>query len=303
MANLINIEQLTKSFDNFKALDGLNLSMEKGQIFGLLGLNGAGKSTTMRCLLTLIQPTSGKIYFEGKDLQTNRNLILRKIGAMVERADHYLFLTAFENVSLQAKLYDIIPSKPEVSKILDTVGLNGHHHQKVKTFSQGMKQRLGIACSLIHNPDLIILDEPANGLDPQGILDLRNLILQLKNEMNKSVLISSHLLNEIEQVADNLAIIHKGKNMIQGSVNELLSDKELIVEIETENGNALASAFHNTQFENEIITIAPKKIFLKTAKENIPILHRIAANTGIAIFSIQNKRKLEDYFFKLTQHD
>jgi ABC-type multidrug transport system ATPase subunit len=166
-----------------------------------------------------------------------------------------------------------------------------------------MKQRLGIACSLIHNPDLIILDEPANGLDPQGILDLRNLILQLKNDMNKSVLISSHLLNEIEQVADNLAIIHKGKNMIQGSVNELLSDKELIVEVETENGNALASSFHNTQFENEIITIAAKKIFLKTAKENIPILHRIAANTGIAIFSIQNKRKLEDYFFKLTQHD
>lgn len=303
MANLINIEQLTKSFDNFNALDGLDLSMEKGQIFGLLGLNGAGKSTTMRCLLTLIKPTSGKIYFEGKDLQTNRNLILRKIGAMVERADHYLFLTASENVFLQARLYGIIPSKPEVSKILDTVGLNGHHHQKVKTFSQGMKQRLGIACSLIHQPDLIILDEPANGLDPQGILDLRNLILQLKNEMNKSVLISSHLLNEIEQVADNLAIIHKGKNMIQGSVNDLLSDKELIVEIETENGNALASAFQNTQFENEIITIQPQKIILKTAKENIPALHRIAANSGIPVFSLQNKRKLEDYFFKLTQHD
>jgi len=155
-------------------------------VYGFLGQNGAGKSTTIRMLLTLIAPTEGSIEIFGLNLNTHRRQIMQQTGAVIEKPDVYKYLTAYENLKLFAKLSDVKPTNELLMQQLDMVGLAGRAHDKVKTFSQGMKQRLGIAIALVHNPKLIVLDEPTNGLDPQGIADIRNLILHLSRERKKS---------------------------------------------------------------------------------------------------------------------
>jgi ABC-type multidrug transport system ATPase subunit len=226
--SIVSIRQLVKTFGTFNAVNHLDMDVEAGEVFGLLGLNGAGKSTTLRCLLSLIKPTSGQIKVFGYDIQKDRNKILSQIGCLVEKPDHYTFLSAQQNLQLQAGYYGIHPSKSDIENLLERVGLRTRPNQPVKTFSQGMKQRLGIACTLLHNPPLIILDEPANGLDPQGIIDLRHLILSLKNAYGKTVILSSHLLSEMEMIADSMVIVHKGQNKIQGRVADLLSEDDII---------------------------------------------------------------------------
>ncbi|HEY0067831.1 MAG TPA: ABC transporter ATP-binding protein, partial [Flavisolibacter sp.] len=181
--SILNAENLAKQFAEVRAVDGLSFSVEEGEVYGFLGQNGAGKSTTIRMLLTLIRPTSGTISIFNKPLNTHRLEILRNIGAIIEKPDLYKYLTAYQNLSLFARLGGLRASREQLMRQLEKLGLAERAHSKVRTFSQGMKQRLGIACALIHDPKLIILDEPTNGLDPQGIADMRNLILHLsKNE-------------------------------------------------------------------------------------------------------------------------
>jgi ABC-type multidrug transport system ATPase subunit len=180
MNAILQVNQLCKSFQDFKAVQNLSFSVYEGDIFGFLGENGAGKSTTIRMILTLIKPTSGDIKLLGKNLQQNRNEILSQIGAVIERPDLYKYLSAYENLNLFARMSGLNISRNKLMEQLDVVGLADRSDSKVKTFSQGMKQRLGIAVSLVHDPTLIILDEPTNGLDPQGITDIRNLILRLQ---------------------------------------------------------------------------------------------------------------------------
>lgn len=176
-----------------------------------LGRMVPGKSTTIRMLLTLVRPTSGTISIFGKELFTHRTEILKQVGAVIEKPDLYKYLSAFDNLSLFAKLSGIKPTRSLLLDQLKLVGLEERAFSKVKTFSQGMKQRLGIAVALVHDPKLILLDEPTNGLDPQGIADMRNLVLKLSREMGKTILVSSHLLSEIELIATRMLIIHKGK--------------------------------------------------------------------------------------------
>jgi ABC-type multidrug transport system ATPase subunit len=222
MASIIRVSNLTKQFKELKAVDSLSFSVEEADIYGFLGQNGAGKSTTIRMLLTLIEPTAGEIEIFGKNLRTHRRDILRKVGAVIERPDLYKYLSAYENLSLFARMSGIRPTPPLLMRQLEQVGLADRAHSKVKTFSQGMKQRLGIAVALVHNPDLVILDEPTNGLDPQGIADIRNLILHLSAHEKKTLLVSSHLLSEMELVANRMLIIDKGKKIVEGQVSELL---------------------------------------------------------------------------------
>lgn len=300
---LLEIKDLTKRFGDFTALDSLNLDVTSHRIFGLLGLNGAGKSTTMRCILTLIRPTSGTILYKGKNLLQNRNNILGHIGAMVEKADHYLNLTAFENLVMHTKLYGISPEKKYLGELLDLVGLSAQSHKTVKTFSQGMKQRLGIASTLVHRPELIILDEPSNGLDPQGIIDLRNLILRLKNDMHKTIIVSSHLLNEIEQVADDFAIIHRGKTVTQGTVADMVSKNDMMVMIGSEHNEQLLQVLRETAFSSRVHGIVQDCLQLKIHHQEIPHIINIAVDHHINIFHIQSKNRLEACFFELTQHE
>src|ERR1051326_2344924 len=201
---ILSIKDLHKSYGHFKAVDGLNFDVYRGDVFGFLGPNGAGKSTTIRMMLSLIRADRGQISVFGRSLQKERNYILKRVGCIVEKPDFYKYLSAERNIEYFAKLSGAQVSKKKIHEVLDFVGLKGREKDKVKGFSHGMKQRLGIAQTLIHDPDLIILDEPTTGLDPQGIIDLRNLILRLKNEHHKTVVLSSHTLSEIEFIPTRL---------------------------------------------------------------------------------------------------
>src|SRR5882757_8740266 len=233
MSTIIQVSQLTKRFGELQAVDSLSFSVQQKDIYGFLGQNGAGKSTTIRMLLTLVAPTSGEIEIFGMNLRTHRREILRRVGAVVERPDLYKYLTAYENLSLFAKMSGIRPSARLLMAQLEQVGLAERAASKVTTFSQGMKQRLGIAVALVHNPDLVILDEPTNGLDPQGIADIRNLILHLSSHQKKTLLVSSHLLSEMELIANRMLIIDKGKRVIEGKVTELFHPGQTLVELDT----------------------------------------------------------------------
>src|SRR5690242_7666433 len=174
MQSIVEVKNLSKHYKNISAVDKLSFTVREGDVYGFLGQNGAGKSTTIRMLLTLITPTHGHIEIFGLNLNAHRNEILKQTGAIIEKPELYKYLSAFENLQLFAKLSGIKSSQTQLLQQLEMVGLKDREHDKVKTFSQGMKQRLGIAVSLVHDPKLIILDEPTNGLDPQGIADVRN---------------------------------------------------------------------------------------------------------------------------------
>jgi ABC-type multidrug transport system ATPase subunit len=186
-------------------------------------------------LLTLIRPTAGSIKVFDLPLEQNRGAILKQVGAIIEKPDLYKYLTALENIGLLARLSGCRRTKGELMKQLEVVGLHDRAGSKVKTFSQGMKQRLGIACALVHDPELIILDEPTNGLDPQGIADVRNLILHLSRNEGKTVIVSSLLLSEIEVIADRMLILDKGKKVVEGAVRELFDSSKILVELEVNN--------------------------------------------------------------------
>ena len=211
---VIKVEKLAKNFGSFEAVRDVSFTVNKGDVFGFLGPNGAGKSTTIRCLLSLIRLNAGTIQMFGKSYATHRYEILSKIGSIIEKPDFYNYLSAQKNLEIFARISGATVSTKEIHEMLEFVGLGGRGKDKTKGFSHGMKQRLGIAQTLLHKPELIILDEPTTGLDPQGIIEIRNLILRLKNEQNKTILLSSHQLSEIELIANRMVIITKGKSLV-----------------------------------------------------------------------------------------
>ena len=218
---MLTVRGLTKRFGEFTAVDDLSFTVEQGQVYGFLGQNGAGKSTTIRMLLTLIKPTAGEITFFGNSLEKHRSSILSQIGAIVEKPDLYKYLTAQEHLNLFARFGGRRPDQKRNNDLLQQVGLLERASSRVGTYSQGMRQRLALACALVNDPKLLILDEPTNGLDPQGIADMRQLIRSLCNEQGKTVIVSSHLLSEIEMIADRVLIIHKGKKVAEESMQSL----------------------------------------------------------------------------------
>jgi len=299
MNEIVQVDGLSKQFKEIRAVDGLSFSVQRGEVYGFLGQNGAGKSTTIRMLLTLIRPNSGTIRIFGKDVFRERKIVLRQTGAIIEKPDLYKYLTAYENLQIMAKLSGSHPAKEALLHQLDRVGIADRAHSKVKTFSQGMKQRLGIACALIHDPQLIILDEPTNGLDPQGIADIRNLILHLSREERRTVLVSSHLLNEIELIADSMLIIDQGKKMAEGRVAELLNPADTLVEVETGNDKEAKTLLHQSRWTT---FVQPgTSVLLKMHRGDVPDLTRFLASSGIEVFSIKAKHSLEDYFLSLTK--
>lgn len=299
MPSIIQVTDLSKQFKEIKAVDGLSFTVDEGDVYGFLGQNGAGKSTTIRMLLTLIKPTSGEISIFGKNLKTHRNQILSAVGAIIEKPDLYKYLTAFENLSIFARISGIKPVKSFLMEQLKMVQLDERAHDKVHTFSQGMKQRLGIAVALVHNPELIILDEPTNGLDPQGIADMRKLILHLSKDFGKTILVSSHLLSEIELVANKMLIIHKGKKMIEGSVAELLDPSKSMVYIETMHDDKARQAIVESSWQRYLQTDT-KGIQLKMDRDQVPVLVNYLAQSNIQILSVKPSHSLEDYFISLT---
>lgn len=300
MQAIVAVKGLTKQFKNLTAVQDLSFSVNEGDVYGFLGQNGAGKSTTIRMLLTLIKPTEGEIEIFGKKLVSHRNEILGQVGAVIEKPDVYKYLSAYENLQLFARLSGVKVSEEKLMAQLDKVGLVHRAKDTVKTFSQGMKQRLGIAIALVHDPKLIILDEPTNGLDPQGIADIRNLILHLSRDLKKTVIVSSHLLSEIEQVATRVLIIDKGRKIVEGNALELFDPSQTIVELQTfDNGYAL----QQLQVSAWNIHLQPQRdtaILIKLDRQLIPQLHRDLVDMDIQVLSLQPRHSLEDYFLQVT---
>lgn len=301
MQPIIKVTDLSKHFKELKAVDHLSFTVEQGDVYGFLGQNGAGKSTTIRMLLTLIKPTEGKIEMFGTELQSHRKDILRQVGAVIEKPDVYKYLTAYENLQLFSK----ISGGPKLnnSKLmeqLEQVGLHERAHSKVKTYSQGMKQRLGVAIALVHDPKLIILDEPTNGLDPQGIADIRNLILHLSHSMKKTVMVSSHLLSEIELIANRLLIIDAGRKMVEGNAAELFDPSNTVIELDTLDNEYASAILQQSEWASCIQPSRSGTIILKMNRQQIPAFHRALAIMQVQLLSLQPRHSLEDYFLQVT---
>jgi ABC-type multidrug transport system ATPase subunit len=298
---IIKVEHLAKRFGTFEAVKDVSFTVNRGDVFGFLGPNGAGKSTTIRCLLSLITPNHGEIELFGKTFKTDRAAILSNIGSIIEKPDFYKYLSAQKNLEIFARVSGADVSKKEIQEMLEFVGLGDRGTHKVAGFSHGMKQRLGIAQTLLHQPDLIILDEPTTGLDPQGIVEIRNLILRLKTEQNKTILLSSHQLSEIELIANRMVIINQGKSIVEGKVSDLLNAQELLVRLEVDNAKEAATILsQNTEF-SEFKINSDKELEVSLKKEQVSELNRTLVQNGIAVHAIEPKRKLEDYFMKIIQ--
>ena len=297
--SVIKVQGLSKNFGAIQAVDQLSFEVEAGQVYGFLGQNGSGKSTTIRMLLSLIHPSQGHIKIFGQSLTDNRSAILEQIGAVIERPDLYPYLTAQEHLTLFAKLRKQKITASKIQATLAQVGLLARANDKVQTYSLGMKQRLGIGIALLHDPQLIILDEPTNGLDPQGIADIRQLIKSLSKDQGKTVLVSSHLLSEIEQIATHILIIHQGKKMAEGPTSSLLDPNKTIVQIKTlDDADAkqklMASVYRSNLLERS------EGLYLTIPKLEIPALNTFIVASNIDLVSLEAKNSLEDYFLQLT---
>lgn len=297
--SVIKVQGLSKNFGAIKAVDQLSFEVEAGQVYGFLGQNGSGKSTTIRMLLSLIHPSQGHIEIFGQSLTDNRSAILEQIGAVIERPDLYPYLTAQEHLTLFAKLLKQKITAAKIEATLAQVGLLSRANDKVQTYSLGMKQRLGIGIALLHDPQLIILDEPTNGLDPQGIADIRQLIKSLSKDQGKTVLVSSHLLSEIEQIATHILIIHQGKKMAEGPTSSLLDPNKTIVQIKTLDDADAKQKLKASAYSTNLLE-RTEGLYLTIPKLEIPALNAFIVASNIDLVSLEAKNSLEDYFLQLT---
>ena len=300
MEKVIEVSGLTKEFKNLTAVDDLELNVHKGDVFGFLGPNGAGKSTTIRMLLTLIKPSKGSIKIFGKPLNRNRKDILKNIGAIVEKPDFYLYLSAYKNLEILGKTSGAGAEKKRIMEMLELVKLADRAESKVKTFSHGMKQRLGIAQALLHDPELIILDEPTTGLDPEGMKEVRDLIIHLSKVEGKTIFLSSHLLSEIEQISTRMIIINKGKTQVEGTVSDLLNTDELKVTFEVDDKNKALQLLNESRWNSFLKFDESSKLIFEMKKDDIHLLNKYFVENGINVSAVIPTRSLEEYFLKIT---
>jgi ABC-type multidrug transport system ATPase subunit len=298
---VIEVRGLTKKFKSLIAVNNLDLNVYRGDVFGFLGPNGAGKSTTIRMMLSLIKPTSGSINIFGMDINKNRDKIYGKIGAIVEKPDFYLYLSAYKNLEMLGKMSGGDTSKKKIMEMLELVGLSKRYKSKVKTFSHGMKQRLGLAQALLHDPELIILDEPTTGLDPQGMKEIRDLILYLSKEKNKTVFLSSHILHEVELIASRMIIINKGAAQVEGTVEELLGSDKISVSFEVEQINNALEIIKNSQWQTSFKSSSKNEMSFNLTKNETAELNKFLIEKGIAVSAVIPVRSLEDYFLRITE--
>jgi len=299
MSDVIKITKVSKSFGTLKAVNDLSLSVPEGAIFGFLGPNGAGKSTTIRLLLSLLKPDTGEIELLDRSVVVDRNAALWKVGAFVEEPDFYINLSARQNLRLLARLTGTVDDD-RIREVLDIVDLTDRADDKVKAYSRGMRQRLGIAQALLDRPQLLILDEPTSSLDPSGIRDIRQLIIHLAAKEKITVFLSSHILHEVEQMCTDVAVIHQGRLIKSGRVSELLRSSGFVSTefrvADLERAQLLLEtdpAVANTKIEGGIVKVSVNR-------EEIPRLTRKLIDSGIEIQAIIPRTSLEDYFLALT---
>ena len=295
---ILQTKNLGKQYKSRWAVHHLDLEVHRGDVFGFLGPNGAGKSTTIRMLLSLIRPTEGEVFLFGYSLEKEREKALLSIGGIVEKPDFYPYLSAHKNLEIVGALNGGA-SKTRIAEVLDLVGLASRALDKVKTYSHGMKQRLGIAQALLANPEFVILDEPTSGLDPQGMKEIRDLIRHLAIEQNKTVLLSSHLLNEVEMVATRMAVINRGELVTQGEVAALLEKGEKVVSVTgrpIEKVKSVLAARGITRMTEKGDAVEAAMPF-----EEVPELARALVREGVDVQALVPRRSLEEYFLSITE--
>lgn len=299
---VVKTTHLNFSFRNgVKTLQDVNLEVPQGSVYGFLGPNGAGKTTTLRLLLGLLKNQEGKLELFGQQFSSHRLDILRRLGSLIEQPSLYLHLSAKENLEIYQLVYKT--SKKRIDEVLKLVGLAETGRKKARQFSLGMRQRLSIAIALLHQPELLILDEPTNGLDPNGIIETRELIKKLNKEYNTTVIVSSHILNEVEKMATHVGIIHKGRMLFQGPLPELqqMKTRQSMLEIET-NDNARAMALLSPQYnvqQNENLLVLPYGDKQQTAGIN-----QLLVKEGLDVYAIHPRQSdLEQLFIDITSND
>lgn len=298
MEYIVKTEGLTKNFGKEKAVTGLDMKIRKGEIYGFLGPNGAGKTTTIRMLLGLMKPTSGTIHIFQKDLKKDKIGILERVGSLVENPSYYPHLTAYDNLEALRKILGV--PKSRIHEVLEIVRLSDVANKKVKGFSLGMKQRLGIAASLLNNPDLLILDEPTNGLDPSGIIEIRELIKRLPSEYGMTILISSHLLSEIDQMATTVGIVTNGKMIFQDSIEVMrrFAHQKIILKVSDSQQawRALLAKGIKSVYKNDSILLS-----YRSNEEVAEVVHTLVRD-GFSIYRVEEEKKsLEDIFLQMTR--
>ena len=299
--NILQTRELGKRYGKRWAVRNLNLEVHRGDVFGFLGPNGAGKSTTIRMILSLIRPTVGGTELFGYSLKSRRSDALRRVGGIVEKPDFYLYLSAYKNLEIIGALTGGAERK-RIMEVLDLVGLSNRAGDRVKTYSHGMKQRLGIAQALLSDPELVILDEPTNGLDPQGMKEVRDLILHLSHEQKKTIILSSHLLNEIELVANRMVIINNGELVVQGEVSKLLDEGDKYVVIHANPQKKVESVLRKNKSMIGTYVVNNGGFEVKMDFARIPELNKALVLAGVHVEALIPKRSLEDLFLSMTEH-
>lgn len=300
MTYALEVEKLNKTFGSKQVVYNLSFNVGKGDIFGFLGPNGAGKTTTIRIILGLIHPDSGLVKINGHNLKTDFNNAIQGVGAVVETPKFYLYLTAYENLLLTANLHSEVP-RSRIDEVLEIVGLKKDARQKVRNYSLGMKQRLGLARALLNYPRLVFLDEPTNGLDPQGMQQIREMISQLAIEQDITFFITSHLLYEVEQICNRVAIIKEGKLVTENTVKNLLNRDTEMIEVLTPEPD---KAVNVLQMSGLAQTIQPSSlgVNVEIRKGDSMKLNEYLVTHHIPVeYLIPKNQSLEQHFLKLTE--
>lgn len=297
---VIRTEGLSFNFGNQQVIKSLALQVPEGSIYGFLGPNGAGKTTTIKLLLNLLKTQHGSIHIFEQELQKNRISILSQIGALIEQPAIYPHLTGKENLLNKALLLQV-PAK-RVDEMLNLVQLSSAANKKAGQYSLGMKQRLGIALALLPDPKLLILDEPTNGLDPNGIIEIRELLIKLVRRHQKTVFISSHLLAEVERMATHVGIIDKGELLFQGSIKDLEAISQPMIRIETDNTVDAANLL--TRKHYEVTDVTDDHVYVSyTSRSQMGDINTLLTQNGYIIFGIGKQQKdLEKLFLSITQN-
>lgn len=296
---VLQTDRLTKKYQRRVVVDGLSLSVERGDIFGFLGQNGAGKSTTIRMMLGLVRPTSGRVTVLGYDMSRQPLRALQRVGAIIEGPAFYENFSGRQNLKMLAAMSGGAKQQ-RIDEVLEIVGLRERARDPVRIYSHGMRQRLGIAQALLPDPELIILDEPTDGLDPQGLCETRNLIRRLRDELGLTIMLSSHLLHEVEQICNRVAIIDEGRLLYQGPVDELVVNDNWIKLKVDRVADAFKLLATNPRLSLELN--GADALYLKMTEEEIPLVNALLVQNGFQVSELSPQREsLEDVFLRLTK--
>jgi ABC-2 type transport system ATP-binding protein len=302
-STVLELQNVSKKIGKKKLIDNLSLKVNRGEVFGFLGPNGAGKTTTIRMIVGLMKISSGEIIIKGNSVKDNFETAMSHVGAIVENPEMYKFLSGYDNLKHYARMINSDISKERITEVVELVGLNNRIKDKVKSYSLGMRQRLGLAQALLHNPSLLILDEPTNGLDPAGIRELRDHLRKLAEEKGISVLVSSHLLSEMELMCDRVAIIQNGKLVdIQpvGDLEESLALLSVSFKVDdTSKGKSVIA-----QLIDREVTVKGDTLVIEITQNDIPTVNKALVQANIGVFGItRHSQSLEDKFLQITGGD